>query len=120
MSTFCITGEKNNVDAAVSMLKRLIAEGNSELLVAGAVGGNNNNHNHGNNVGNGSVNGAISNMTNGINGNLNGHLDRRGSGVGGVGVRGPGGEFGHRLGRVGSDMSRSDGSPTTAPCRWVG
>lgn len=136
MSTFCVTGDRKNVDAAVAMLKRLIAEGNSELLAA-------NGHNTINNAPGGITNGLPGAVPGGIpgavpggigpggmvsaNGAANGVVngDRRvlagGGGVGGV-ARGPvggAGEVVQRLGRVGSDMSRSDGSPPTAPCRFV-
>lgn len=105
MSTFCVTGHRKNADAAVAMLKRLIAEGNSEVFANNGVGPNAN------------VNGGVSG-----NGNLNGiglpngtvYTDQRGPGV-----RGAGGvvELGQRLARMGSDLSRSDESPSTAPCR---
>lgn len=113
MSTFCVTGDRKNVDTAVAMLKRLIAEGNSEVLAANA----NVNANGNVNANNGIVNAGIANG-NIINGNIaNGNIingnnmDRRGPG-GGVGIRGPGGDMGYGLGRLGSD-----GSPPTAPCR---
>ncbi|CAM9727941.1 unnamed protein product, partial [Scytosiphon promiscuus] len=37
MSTFCVTGDRKNVDAAVVMLKRLIAEGNADPQAAAAA-----------------------------------------------------------------------------------
>lgn len=108
MSTFCVTGDKKNVDAAVEMLKLLIAEGNSDVLAAG--GNNGINHMA---VGNGNSN------NNNNNGSINSYHERRGSGS--MGMRGPpvGGEVGHRLVTMGSDLSRSEGSPATAPCRFV-
>lgn len=123
MSTFCVTGDRKNVDTAVSMLKRLIAEGNSEMLLAGNANANVAGGGVNGNVANGSItNGSIANgsfasggnIANGniVNGNIvNGNnMDRRGPG--GVGVRGSGGEMSHGLGRLGGD-----GSPPTAPCR---
>lgn len=113
MSTFCVTGEKKNVDAAVAMLNRLIAEGNSETLAAASGMHHNNGHMHP---------GPPANNAHGMMPNSH-HPDRRGVPGGGIGggMRGPmpGAELGHRLGRMGSDMSRSEGSPATAPCRSV-
>lgn len=149
MSTFCVTGDRKNVDSAVAMLKRLIAEGHTEPppangnpnivgngnVVDGVPGGP---VGHVNGSVNGSVNGNVNGNINGhvnghangnVNGNVNGHGgDRRGpgpSGMRGMGVgvgAGPAGvgELVHRMGQVESDMSRSDGSPPTAPCRFVG
>ncbi|CAM9924035.1 unnamed protein product, partial [Hapterophycus canaliculatus] len=37
MSTFCVTGDRKNVDAAVAMLKRLISEGNADPQAAAAA-----------------------------------------------------------------------------------
>lgn len=94
------------------MLKRLIAEGNVDPPPGASGNAQQQQHGHVNvNVTGG----------NGMNGNNNGGGDRRGPGAAG-GMRGPVGvaaELGQRLGRVGSDMSRSDGSPLTAPCRLV-
>lgn len=118
MSTFCVTGDRRNVEAAVSMLKRLIMEGNSEVQANNNVNGHNANGLPGNI--NGNINGHINGNINGIiNGNNNG--DRRG---GPVGIRGsaPGpGDVGQRMGRIGSDVmvSRNEKSPRTAPCRSV-
>ena len=137
MSTFCVTGDRKNVDNAVAMLKRLIAEGHTEPPPANAnsnIVGNGNvvDGAPGGPVGhvNGSVNGNINgHVTSNVNGNVNGHGgDRRGHGPSGmrgagmgVGVGAAGvGELGHRMGQIESDMSRSDGSPPTAPCRFVG
>ncbi|CAN0102450.1 unnamed protein product, partial [Sphacelaria rigidula] len=109
MSTFCVTGEKKNVDAAVAMLNRLIAEGNSETLAAAGMN-HNNGHMHP---------GPPTNNGHGMMPNSH-HPDRRGLPGGGIGggMRGPmpGGDLVHRLARMGSDMSRSEGSPATAPC----
>ncbi|CAM9909110.1 unnamed protein product, partial [Laminaria digitata] len=131
MSTFCVTGDRKNVDNAVAMLKRLIAEGHTEPPQANtnSIGNGNGNVVDGGVPGgpvglvNGSANGSINGNINGnnINGSVNGHGgDRRGlgpSGMRGVGVgAGGAGELGHRMGRIESDMSRSDGSPPTAPC----
>ena len=99
MSTFCVTGDKKNVDDAVRILKRLIAEGNAEMLAASS-------HASG---GDGSF----------ANGDVNGR-GRTGE------QRNPGSassrgwrEMGHRIFQDGHDLSRQDGSPPTAPCRSV-
>lgn len=119
MSTFCVTGDRKNVDKAVAMLKRLIAEGSVEHeRTHGAPAG-----------GNGNIAGGNTKQQQQqqhhhhqqqLQQQNNGGGDRRvippGSG-GGAGMRGPAGDLAQRLSHIGSDMSHSDGSPPTAPCR---
>ncbi|CAM9638831.1 unnamed protein product, partial [Ectocarpus sp. 12 AP-2014] len=127
MSTFCVTGDRKNVDKAVAMLKRLIAEGSVEHeRTHGAPAG-----------GNGNIAGGNTKQQQHQQHHLqqqqqhhhhhhqqlqqqnNAGGDRRvippGSG-GGAGMHGPAGDLAQRLSHVGSDMSHSDGSPPTAPC----
>lgn len=79
------------MEAAVAILKRLIAEGNSDMLTPA---------------------GANSGLGSYANGN------RAGGGGGSSGGWGwP--EIGRGLGREGSELSRGRGSPPTAPCRFV-
>lgn len=83
------------MEVAVAILKRLIAEGNSEMLTPDS-GAN--------------VNSGLSSYANG----------NRAGGVGGSSSGGRGWpEIGRGLGREGNELSRGRGSPPTAPCRFV-
>eukprot|EP00903_Cladosiphon_okamuranus_P013351 g12443.t1 len=124
MSTFCVTGDRKTVDIAVGMLKRLIAEGNIDNSTGASGNGNaqqqqqqqqqqhHQHHQHHQQQQHQHQRQHSSGSGNGMNGNNNGMNggDRRAA----VGA----GEMGQRLGRVESDMSRSDpnSSPPTAPC----
>lgn len=79
------------MEAAVAILKRLIAEGNSEMLTPAGTNG-------------GLVSYANGNRAGGIGGSS-----------GGWGWP----EIGRGIGREGSELSRGRGSPPTAPCRFV-
>lgn len=105
MSTFCVTGDRKNVDTAVSILKRLIAEGNSDMLTASTASAHvGDGHANGNHAGGG---GSSRERRDPMEGSSNSNMSRVWS------------ETRHRLGRAGSELSRGDGSPPTAPCRFA-
>lgn len=102
MSTFCVTGERKSVDTAVSILKRLISEGNSETLTATTAGAH-----VGDSHANGNYTGGGGSSRDPMESSSNSNMSRVWS------------DTRNRLRREGSELSHGDGSPPTAPCRFA-
>ena len=75
MSTFCVTGDRKNVDNAVAMLKRLIADGHTEPPPANANANANIVGNGNGNVVDGVPGGPVGLVNGSVNGNVNGNAN---------------------------------------------